>query len=265
MKQIINLAIIALLASMLISCAGSAPKAKLNAVKKSFIFVTAENPPFEYINIDDEFDGVDVKIIQEAAKVADVQVMFKLMQYDECVNMVKSGMADGMFSISYSKEQEEFLRFPKTNLSAEKSVIYTNPDFKKEIASISDLSGTMIGVVEGFAYTPEFDNFKECQKTKFKSTSELVKGFLDGKVPMMICSEKPAKYYLDLYKAMYADKRVLISQIITQPLNLGIEPLYLAISKASTKSDDAFRTFSDALMILQENGEMVKIKKKYLK
>jgi len=265
MKRIVAKLMIILFTGLIISCGSSAPQVKLNQVKKTFVLAMEEYPPFEYINIDDEFDGVDVKIIQEAARIAEVQVIFKMMPFDECINLAKSGVVDGIFSVRHSKEREEFLKFPKTNLTADKAVIFTNPSFKKEIVSLTDLSGTMIGVVDGYVYAPEFDNFQDCQRIKFKSNNDLVKGFIDGKVPMMICSEKPAKYYLDLYKTLYADKKTLIEQITTQPYALGIEPLYLAISKTSTKSDDAFRSFSDALMILQENGEMVKIKKKYLK
>jgi len=265
MRTTITFLLTVILAGIITSCASTGPKAKLNQVKKTFIFVTEEYPPFEYMNIDDEFDGLDVKIIQAAAKMADVQVVFKMMPFDECMNMVKNGMADGIFSITHSKEREDFLRFPKTNLSAEKNVILTSPEFKKQIYSLSDLSGVMIGVVDGYVYTPEFDNYNECQKIKFKSQSDLVKGLVDGKVPMILSSEQPAKYYLDMYKTIYTEKKSLIEKVAVQPYHLGIEPLYIGISKASSKSDVAFRAFSDALMMLQENGEMVSIKKKYLK
>ena len=247
-----------------LSNSSNVKKAKIYKQDDSFTLVSLEYPPYAYHDENGNVTGSDVEILRQAAKNIGIDIMFTLLNWEEALRLTRTGSADGIF-IAYKKESREiFFDFVIPHLSIDELALFKNSNFSKKIKKISDLNSQKIGIVKGFSYPDEFENFTDCIKVKAESLDKLVEMLIKGDIDIAIASKKPTNYLLNK-KKKNATKEMLnnISKISTLSLILSVEPNYLAFSKRSKKSKGVITRFKNALLELDNSGKMFEIRKRF--
>ncbi len=217
--------------------------------------VTEDYPPYEFLNKGVP-DGSDVKIVQEAAKIAGFDVTFEFVPWARALEMVKTGSADGIISLFQNEEREAFLIFPQVHLSMEKNVIFSNSSSKTPIAKMSDLTGKTVGVMKDYSYSDEFDNSNVFKRDVSLNPDEMFKKLSGNRYQYAAYNEIVGWYMIK--EAGYKGFKV-------EPLVLTSGKMFIGFSKASAKVKANFTKFDNALKEMNKSGALDTIRKKYTK
>lgn len=221
--------------------------------KEAFTIVSDTYPPYEYKK-DGKIIGMDVEILNEVAKEADIVLNIKFYPWKRALTMAKNGNADGIFSILYSKERAKYIKYPSIPLSTGKQRIFVNSTFKGDITKVSDLKGKTIGVVRGNTYGEEFNNYTNFYKIEVNGPDMLFRMLNIGRYSFVIENENVGIYTIKKFNFK------------------GIRPLtyipndskyYIGISKKSKRAKELFNKISEALAILKDSGKLEAIQNKY--
>lgn len=277
MKRVLLLAICAI---MIISCGSQKQLVRRKKLKtgsmETYNFVGSEYPPFSYVNMNGEYDGFDIQLIKALAKEEEFNASFQLYNWDEAVETAKNGNTDAIFSLYANEERKKFLKYPTVNNYIDRNLILATPSFKGDIAEISDLKRHTIGMVSGFSYSTEFDQFKDCRKIETDSQEALISKFIRGEFDLIIISNHTGWYLLEEMKMQLEDQQSSKNSSLTEKkiekidkiralsYESNVEPSYIAVSRKSKRSEKLYKKLNNALLKLQENGKLLELKRKYL-
>lgn len=222
---------------------------------EKFVIVTEEYPPYEFQK-DGKVTGIDVEILQEAAKVTGDQLEFRFLPWKRAQKEVKEGKADGIISLFKTQEREEFLHFPTTSLSSEKNVIFTNDKFSGSIKTMKDLNGQKVGTMNEYSYGTEFDSNNDIIKEPNVSQDVLLKKLAKNRYYFVINNELVTWFMVEKLKL----DNIKVTQLIVSE-----DPLWLGISKASPKGKKMLENFNKGLKVIKDNGTLDKVIAKYKK
>lgn len=119
-----------------------------NFQKKELIISTSNSwPPFSYITQDKEPKGMLIDFWKEFAKTQNINIKFKLSDWNETLNNVKHSKADIHSGLFKSKERARYFDFTK----ALPIILSTKLFIKKDIdaSTFSDLKNKYVGVTRG--------------------------------------------------------------------------------------------------------------------
>lgn len=119
-----------------------------NFQKKELIISTSDSwPPFSYITDDKKPKGMLIDFWKEFAKTQNINVKFKLSNWNETLNNVKNSSADVHSGLFKSKERAKYFNFTK----ALPIILSTKLFVDKNISasSFGDLENRYIGVTKG--------------------------------------------------------------------------------------------------------------------
>ena len=124
--------------------------------EKEITILSSNYPPHIYME-NGEIKGIRVEIMTELFKRMGYKYEPEIMPWARAIVMIKAGKADGICSIWYKPEREEFLYYPKFPYVLEVQAIY-QPAGTKEIlyASLNDFKGLRVGTIRGFSFPKEF-------------------------------------------------------------------------------------------------------------
>jgi len=136
MKQATRIFFVVLIAALLVSaCAPKAPANKLEEIKakgKIVVGTSADYPPFEFKDEQDNFAGFDMDLIREIGKRMGLEVEIQDMAFDTLVAAIEQGKVDAViaamapteerlqkvdFSITYHVQKNTFLAAPDSSIS----------------------------------------------------------------------------------------------------------------------------------------------------
>jgi len=224
--------------------------------EQEYTFVGQENyAPFSQVDEQGDFTGLDVDIIQKAAKVAGVKVKFERYPWARAVKMVRNGRADGVFGFGMKSERKEFVYYPEVPLRNVKFAFFVNDHFDGAIKGVKGIGRRLVGTVRGYFVSQEFNNDHSIQKYYANNAEQLFLQVSANRHQIAVYSRVAGIYEL---------KRIGITNLRMFPYrNAPIYPSYLAFSKASPRGKDAYKRFSSALKQLEEEGVMNEIYNKY--
>ena len=104
-----------------------------------------------------EVKGLRVELLSELFKRMGYQYIPRIVPWKRAIKEVKYGEVEGIGSIWYKPEREDFLYYPEFTFNIEILGIY-QPVGSKEISyrSLEDFKGLQIGVIMGFSYPKAF-------------------------------------------------------------------------------------------------------------
>jgi len=222
---------------------------------KNYKLAYEEYPPYEYKQ-DGKLVGVDIEILEEAAKIAGVTLEFKEYPWARATKMAEDGEVDAIFSMSKTAEREKAFFFPTVNLASETNVIFANDAYKGDVKSLADLKGKTIGVIQDYSYGTDFDNFKDCKKELNSNQDALVKKLQANRFQLAINNELVGNY---MAKSVGATNIRVLSYVV------NTDPLYLGISKKAPNGKEFYDKMNAALTNLEKSGKLKIIRDKYLK
>lgn len=130
-------------------------------------FVTIEWPPYEFSQ-NGKIIGSDVEIITEVFKRLGYRTSFRIEIPSRAIQRTKSEIYDGVFSVWKGNERDTFLLFPDEPISYTKEVIWHLKSNSNTLQDIQNLTNTVCGYVNGYAYDDRFWQLK-CTKVPLES------------------------------------------------------------------------------------------------
>lgn len=274
MKKVlaIVLAAVLLMSMGLLAGCGETDKDQGDAKEKLIMATNAAFPPYEFVDDNGEFAGIDVEIAALIAAELGMDLEIKNVDFGVILGGVQSEKYDiGMAGMTVTDERKEQVNFSSTYAKAKQVVIvkedstyasyedfytgYTTVDGEEVPAGVKD--GIKIGVQQdttGDIYSsdePANWGFGESNVTRYKTGALAVEDLKQGRLTAVIIDNEPAKEFvnqnpgLKILEGAYADEEYAI-----------------AINKNDT---ELLQKVNDALKKFTDNGEIQKIVDKYIK
>lgn len=210
---------------------------------------TSGYAPFEYYE-NDELVGFDIDLVNEIAKILDIKIEYKVMDFDGLINALKAKKIDVIAAGMNKTEQRA------------KSVEFSNPYYlgmnyfvklkdNDKFNNIEDLEkGAIFGAQIGTLQAEELSNIKGVKPYLNAELIVLVLATINKKIDGFLLEAAVAKAYMKSYPKLkvFAKKEIKGS---------GAS---FAFDKGNIKLRD---DFNKALDILKENGTYLKLLKKY--
>ncbi len=263
MKKILALTIALLMLAVVFAGCGASDDGKL------YMATNAAFPPYEYVDDNGNFAGIDVEIAGLLAKELGLELEIVDIDFGAIVAGVQSGKYDmGMAGMTVTDERKESVNFTTSYAKGIQSVIVkadaTYTSFEEFYTSF-DEEGNPAGVVEGITIgvqqdttgdiyasdDPEKWGFGADNVIRYKTGADAVEALKTGKVTAVIIDNEPAKAFVETSEGLkildgaYAD-----------------EDYAIAVNKEDTK---LLEDLNAALAKLTESGEIQAIVDKYIK
>ena len=214
----------------------------------------ASFPPYEYVEDDGSFAGIDVEIATAIAERLGMKLEIVDTEFGSIIGGVQAGKYDiGMAGMTVTDERKESVNFSNTYATA-KQVVIVKED--SEIADFTDLytewededtpkavkEGVKIGVQQdttGDIYAssdPADWGFGEGNVIRYKTGNDAVASLVTDKVDLVIIDNEPAKSYVAANKGLkildgaYADEEYAIciakeNTELLDKINVALEEL----------------------------------------
>ena len=229
----------------------------ISAAEKKMVLVCEEYPPYQYIE-NGKVAGIHKEIVEEAAKKLGIKLEIISVPWPRAIQMVKTGKADGIFSIFKTKEREEYLYFPQYGISKVKNVFITYKDSGiKYSGDLKQMKNITIGMLRDNSYGEKFDKADFLIKEDSKTSENLLRKIILKRNKVGIMNYEVAKYYLN--KIGEEEKIEYLYPFVSEA------EMYIAFSKKRQSSKENAEKFSKELAKIRESGLCEKIAEKYLK
>lgn len=214
--------IIKALAAMVLAtgCAG--------AVAEPVKLYTTNYPPFQYQD-GNQAKGMGVDLVNEVFRRMHRDVVIEVVPWPRVLRAVQEGESDGLFTVFWTAEREQYLDYCKESLIDQKMVFFVKKDSPNRIGNGADmLTGERLGLVNQISYGPVFDRqirsgmYKKIEMSN--NFEEAVKKLGAARFDVLVASEYVGKFYLQ--------KQHLLGQVRQLPQIIEVVPSYLAFSKA---------------------------------
>lgn len=216
---------------------------KIKARGKLIVGTSADWPPFEYVDKNGNFAGIDIEIAKNIAQALGVQLEVKDMQFSALIEALKNGNVDIVLAdMTPTSEREKVVDFSFPYYFASKGVVVVPKD--SQISKLEDLYGKKVGVQLG-TIQEDYANANLKGKAEIKSYDkvypDLVMVLQRGDVDAIIIGEKIAQAlvvkYPNLKIAFYiskptagaavalpkgaSDLKLLVDKVIEDLINSG--------------------------------------------
>jgi len=189
---------------------------------EKFTFVFDPFPPYEYVDNDGKYSGVNIERIKKVCRQAGIEYEFISMPWSRAIYSVKKGDADAIFSLFKTPEREEYLLFPVKALNLEVSVIVVRKNFTKSVKNINDMRGWTIGMIQDYSYGKQFDEATYIIKDPVTRNEQLLKKLKAGRNDVIIMNQL-------VYQSLITDLNMQNDFKIIFTVN--VENLYVAFSR----------------------------------
>ena len=122
---------------------------RIQAAGKIVVGTSADYPPFEFINEDNEFDGFDMVLIKEFGDRLGVEVELQDIAFDGLIAALKAGQIDAIIAaMSATPERDQEVDFT-INYYEGTDAILVSADSDLTFATADEIAGHKIGVQTG--------------------------------------------------------------------------------------------------------------------
>jgi polar amino acid transport system substrate-binding protein len=153
-------------------------------------------PPYQYGEGED-IRGVDQDIIVAAFKEHGMNIVTRLLPWDDCLQFLKEGKAHGIFQITLTCEREKAYIFSKP-LRVAKTVFYKRAEkplsFVESVDILGQLKKYRVGVVRGYSYSPLIDGLGVPSRIEADSQETLLTGLSRGDFDLIVMDWGVAEY-----------------------------------------------------------------------
>ncbi|HQJ12335.1 MAG TPA: transporter substrate-binding domain-containing protein [Anaerolineae bacterium] len=122
---------------------------RIQAAGKIVVGTSADYPPFEFINEQNDFDGFDIAVIREVGKRLGLTVELKDISFDGLIAALKAGQIDAIIAaMSATPERDKEVDFT-LNYHIGTDAILVKEGSPLVISTAEDMAGKKIGVQTG--------------------------------------------------------------------------------------------------------------------
>ncbi|MDQ7031457.1 MAG: transporter substrate-binding domain-containing protein [Desulfonauticus sp.] len=153
--------------------------------------------PFEFLDAKGNPQGIFVDIWKLWSQKTGIPIEYRLMNWIDALNAVKTGKADVVGGLFYSSERKKYFLFSKSYLRIESRIF-----FNKNMYGVKDLNlqGFKVGVVKG-DYAEDFlhRKYPNLELVLFDTSDKLVKAACKGEIDVFVGDAPVMLYYLTKY------------------------------------------------------------------
>lgn len=230
---------------------------------KLIVATNAAFPPFEMIDENGNYVGIDMELAYEIGKILNYEVEIKDMEFDSVVTSIETGVATiGMAGLTVNEERLEHVDFCDPYFEASQVVIAKAGSAiaaaTGESSLIAALEGKKIGfqigtVGEFYVRGDEgwgFPGIANATPTSFQNGAAAVLALNNGQIDAIVIDKAPAQQFVASNSGLVA--------IVDIPLT--VENYAFAVKKGDTKTKNLVNY---AMAILKEKGTFDEIVAKY--
>ena len=199
LKKIIPALVLTLgLAVGLSACSGGGNDlAKIEENKKVVMGVSADYPPFEFVDKDKSYVGLDFDVAKEIAKDLGVELEVNDMQYDTLITALNAGKVDIILSgMNPTPEREESVDFSDIYHES-KHFVVINKANEGKITKEADLKNKKIGVQMGSTQEALVkETFKDADIQSLPAIPELMLMLENNKVDAVVTEDAVSENYV---------------------------------------------------------------------
>jgi polar amino acid transport system substrate-binding protein len=192
-------------------------------------------------------NGLSVEIVTEVLKKAGYETRFLLEDLTRAIAGARIGVYDVVSNIWYSEEAASDLDFTAPYLSNEMCFI-KRKGVDIEFASLSDLRGTVIGVVKDYPYPREFVMARDIIKIPVPTMLPALNALAAGQLNLVLGDRRDIDFLLA--KFMPQDAKTLEYLPPCFPKN----DLFAAVSKANPNHARIIQDFNTTLQRMKADG-----------
>ena len=152
-------------------------------------------PPYIFLDASGNPNGILVDIWKLWSEQTGIAVEFKLMEWSEALEAVKSGQADVVGGVARTPQREEMFDLTARITEIPSAIFFHN--HLGGIKNLKDLAGFSIGLVSGDAVRDAvLSRHPELRFAIFPGARELVAAAMSGQIKVFIADEPVARHYL---------------------------------------------------------------------
>lgn len=221
----------------------------------SLNFAVSEFAPYVFEQ-NGRITGMHIEIVIAACRALGIHPRFEAMPWKRALVYVEEGRVDALLSPVKTPKRLAFMFYSAEPLFIEKTVLFARQDKNIKVTRLDDLMGRSIGVIRGYAYSPEFDSHEGLIKEDVTDAKQLMMKLDSGLTDLVIGDEGNLKYIRKKYGL--ADIKIVFTVTET--------PDYIGFSKKALgqKGAELADRFGQVLRQMKENGVIPQIKDKYL-
>ncbi len=214
-------------------------------------------PPFQYRE-GKQMTGIDVDMVREVCKRLGIEPEFKVVPWKRALKIAKKGDVTGILTALHKEERTKFLYYTTEAIHTQKNVIMARKGSGlMKVSSLDDLKSKTVGVVRGFSYGQEFDNYQGLKKTVCNNQEDMMRIMNIGRIDAALSPEKP---FLFNSRRFGLQNRFEVVYVITE------HPAYTVFSKAiGEKGRVLAEKFDNILKQMKKEGIEQQIIDKYMK
>ncbi len=226
------------------------------AAEKIKLAALGDFPPFQYRE-KSQMTGIDVDMAREVCKRLGIEPEFKVVPWKRALKIAKKGDVTGILTALHKEERTKFLYYTTEAIHTQKNVIMARKGSGLKVSSLDDLKSKTVGVVRGFSYGQEFDNYQGLKKRVCNNQEDLMRIMNMGRIDVAPGPEKP---FLFNSRRFGLQDRFEVVYVITE------HPAYTVFSKAiGEKGRVLAEKFDNILKQMKKEGIEQQIIDKYMK
>lgn len=251
MKKMFAFALAALMVIGLAACGKKEEKKTLT------LATSADFPPYEYVDDNGNYAGIDVEIAGKIAEKLGMELKVENMDFGAIIASVSSGKHDiGMAGLTVDEERKQSVDFTDGYATAVQSIIVKE---NSPIKSVDDLYaegaaykvGTQLSTTGSIYFGDDISDKKTtCEMQEFKAGADAVAALTTDKIDCVIIDNEPAKSFVAANQGL----KILDTEYAT-------EEYAIAISKNNTELREKV---NGALKELIADGTVQSIVDKYI-
>ena len=203
MKKLLSIALIAVLAFSLVACSSDKTEDTNTDKKVLTVATSADFPPYEFVDDDGNFAGIDVEIAGLIADKMGYELEIVNMDFNSIIPAVATGKYDlGMSGFSITEDRKESVLFSDCYVTAQQVVIVTEDS---DIESVDDLYaegatyvvGTQLSTTGDIYFSDDIANeLTTCSIMEYVKATDLVQALKTGKIDCIIIDNAPAQEFV---------------------------------------------------------------------
>ena len=240
MKRILVVVSLLVVASLMLTACGGAPKAAnhLEAIKQAGVIkvgTSADYPPFESVDASGNKIGFDIDLMTEIAKRLGVKLEWVDMPFDSLIAAVQEGKIDASISaFNYSEVRDQTIDFSDAYYTSEDA--FTVADgFAGTIAKPEDVVAYKVGVQTGTTQDTWLTDLvnagtlPEANLFRYDRADQAMADLKNGRIEVVMSDKVPAEV---LAKQLGGLKIVYSGVLSSGPMNIVIPNGDVELQKA---------------------------------
>ncbi|MCQ2474461.1 MAG: transporter substrate-binding domain-containing protein [Clostridia bacterium] len=242
--------VIAVAASMFASCGKEEPEAPVEKTKL-VMGTSADFPPYEYVEDNGDYAGIDIEIIRGFADAYNYDLEIQDMDFKSIITAVNSKAVDfGMSGFTITDERKLSVNFSDPyEITCQSILVLEGSDIKTK----EDLAGKLIGVQAGTT-GDDFvtEDFGQDAVNQYDKYSLAIQALLNKQVDCVVLDEQTAVEFLKANPSIkkldtaYGEEQYAVAFNFEDTELLGQFNEYLAKIKADGSLDAIFAKYKEA-------------------